>query len=103
MKINKKCGWIRVVFNEGESDAAIIFTGYCEGKLCRATSLEFYGCFRDGPLAATICPTETGFAWAVDERGGEAESFDAAFENMPARLTNPDHYEDCVWSEQNAG
>ncbi|NER38389.1 MAG: hypothetical protein F6J93_31300 [Oscillatoria sp. SIO1A7] len=88
------------MFNAGEPDNAISFTGYCKGDRCKATSLFFSGTFRDGYLFAKIEPTESGFKWTVDDREGLAKSFDEAFAKMPAFLTNPDHEEDGpVWKE----
>lgn len=51
--------------------------------------------FKDGSSTIYIERNEEGlFYWRNDDRQGTAATFEEAYQNMPALITNPDHFED---------
>jgi hypothetical protein len=90
--------WRRTVMNGYEPDNQVTFIGVpdpeVEGGLI-AIECFALAYFRDGPCdcgVKQIGPEQ--FAWWNDDQRGTEQSFGAAFDELPALITVPDHYED---------
>ncbi len=96
-KMTRKCYWKRYIYNGYEPDHVIIFCGIetdTPGKFV-ADELTFFGGFNDGAMSCSVTNMGDGtYRVIVDDKEAFCDSFDDAWEKLPALLTYPDHYEE---------
>lgn len=91
----KNARWYRNLYNGYEPDNAIKLTGELIGDFY--VVFEMWGSltFKDGHFFVSIYRNENGeFIWRKDDETGVETSFMDAWENMPAYVTDPDHYDE---------
>lgn len=88
--------WIRTICNAYQPHNQITFEGDDDGN---PYALSGFCSFSDGFCYVEIRKESNGFSWRNDDRRGTAETFDEAWANLPGFVTNPDHYDDEIVSE----
>lgn len=91
----KKAHWYRYLYNGYEPDNTIKLTGELIGD--SYVVFEMWGSltFNDGHFFASIYRKDDGdFSWRTDDRTGHATTFMDAWENMPAVIKDPDHWDE---------
>lgn len=93
--MSKKATWYRNLYNRYEPDNIITLTGELIDD--SYVVFEMWGSltFCDGHFFVSINRKENGeFLWTKYDQIGTATCFIDAWENMPAFVTDPDHYEE---------
>lgn len=87
--------WTRTIYNGYEPDNIIRFVAEREGNYYFPFEVSGELQFRDGSLFIRISRNSDGtFSWKNDNREGTASSFEEAWQNLPAFVTDPDHFEE---------
>ncbi|MEM1170618.1 MAG: hypothetical protein AAGJ08_16430 [Cyanobacteria bacterium P01_H01_bin.35] len=95
--MTKRCYWKRYIYNGYEPGNVITFDGVetdIPGRFV-ADGLSFFGAFNDGAMNCSITKMGDGnYRVIVDDKDTLCDSFDNAWEKLPAFLTHPDHFEE---------
>jgi hypothetical protein len=87
--------WYRTVFNGYEPDNNVRFTAELEGTIYTAFELHCNFVANDGCSVVSIHrEKDASFSWVNGDRSGAAGSWAEAWENLPALITDPDHYQE---------
>ena len=91
----KKYFWYRTIFNAYEPNNEILVKAELVGREYLPTGIYGVLSFNDGSSIVKVHRNNNGsFDWQNADRKGTADSFEDAYQNMPAMVTNPDHFED---------
>ena len=87
--------WTRTIFNAYEPTNVIKFYAEWVGDYYQPFRLKGYLSFKDGSSFVSILRNSDGsFSWQNDDKSGTSLSFDEAWINLPAMITDPDHFEE---------
>jgi hypothetical protein len=91
----QKAQWTRTVMNGGEPDNRVYITAELQGENYAAIGVYGILTFKDGQSFVSIARQEDGsFLWVNNPKTGSSPTFSEAWQNLPAFVTNPDHYEE---------
>ncbi|MEA5521389.1 hypothetical protein [Limnoraphis robusta] len=87
--------WTRTIFNAYEPTKVIKFYAELVGNYYQPFQLRGYLSFKDGSFFVGILRnSDASFSWQNDDKSGTSSSFDEAWRNLPAFVTDPDHFEE---------
>jgi hypothetical protein len=90
------CYWERIIYNGYEPDNTITIYAKDMGEYYQMIGVSGRLKFADGySQIAILRNKETNdFSWLNDDKEGVSSTFDEAWQNLPALVTQPDHFED---------
>ncbi|NET90954.1 MAG: hypothetical protein F6K45_23150 [Kamptonema sp. SIO1D9] len=92
---NKKVHWFRKLFNGYEPDNEVRVDAEDKGDRYEITGIKGTMRANDGNSEISVEKQADGsYTWRNDNKIGTADSFDEAYRNLPALITDPDEYYD---------
>lgn len=88
--------WDRIIYNAYEPPNRITFYAEDMGKYYQCFEMRGKLKFADGYSEVWIVQNKetNNFSWQNDDKTGISPTFDEAWKNMPALVSEPDHFEE---------